>query len=168
MLSGDVESNPGPNFPAAHHDYAEYKRHLLLRCRYNNSLKFCLLNARNLTSKRLEFERLVEDHGKNSIFAVTETWFTSADTPEAWSVDHHHFRVFVQNRNLEATRRCKGGGVMLLIPKLFNPCIRTDLSQISSTFESLWVECNSIEDRRKRILINVSLLPEQKSERCFL
>ena len=34
----------------------------------------------------------------------------------------------------------KGGGVMLLIPKIFSPKLRKDLNKFSVHFESIWAE----------------------------
>ena len=124
-------------------------------------MKFCLLNARNITGKLTEFSELVSDHGGNCIFAATETWFTDSDITDAWSVDAAHFKIFTANRNFAATSRVKGGGVMLLIPKFLNPKIRTDLCDLSQTFETLWVECNSPCAPKDRILINVSYCPHK-------
>ena len=126
-----------------------------------------MLNARNLVPKRLDFQSLVADHGLNCIFAVTETWFTQSDNPDAWSVDRNHFKCFVKNRDLEATRRKRGGGVMLMIPNFLKPIIRTDISHISTTFESLWVECNSFGANNSRILINVSYFPHKRHVDIF-
>ena len=67
-LCGDIEPNPGPTHATA--DYEAYKAKLI---HHNNNIKLCLLNARNIIGKQIQFNNLVEDHGANCIFAVTET-----------------------------------------------------------------------------------------------
>ena len=161
-LSNDIESNPGPE---SIHDYAEYLQSLK---GFDTHLKFCLLNARNIVNKRLEFESLVSDHGNNCIFAVTETWFKDSDTPNAWTVNPNVFSVFVCNRSFQATGAGKGGGVMLFIPTTLNLVLRTNLTEMSKQFESLWVECNSSSRSTKRMLINGSYCPHKHFVTEFL
>ena len=156
ILANDIQLNPGPINSIV--DYEDYKKQMI---HSNDAMKICLLNARNLVNKRMEFENLVNDHGKNAIFAITETWFTESDSPSAWCVDHDTYEVFFQNRNLSFTGRSKGGGVMLLIPKSLKPKLRTNLAEIQPMFESLWVECNSVHASGDRVLINVSYCPHK-------
>ena len=160
LISNDVELNPGPD---KYMDYIDYEKQIV---RYDKMMKFCLLNARNITGKRLEFQDLVKDHGQNCIFAVTETWLNNDDTPATFAVDSTHFKVFSANRYFTANR-AKGGGVLLLIPKYLNPKLRSDISELCDTFESLWVECKSPCEPNKNILINVSYCPHKHLVDCF-
>ena len=63
----------------------------------------------------------------------------------------------------------KGGGVMLLIPKIFSPKLRKDLKTFSVDFESIWAEIK-VNNRKTQntILPNVTYSPNKNKTDIFL
>ena len=62
-----------------------------------------------------------------------------------------------------------GGGVMLLIPKIFSPKLRKDLNKFSVVFESVWAELK-MSDRKTQntTLLNVIYSPFKNKTDIFL
>ena len=160
-LSGDVETNPGPqvNFKA-----------LTNLFRVNNKyLKFFHVNAQSLIKKRLTLEDITKDLGTNTIYAISETWLKETDDLKLWENNSKNFKTFRADRDTP-TKEC-GGGVMLIIPSSLNPKLRNDLNYMNKKyFESLWIECsmNNNSPNKQKQLINVSYNPNKCLYHQFL
>ena len=102
LLSGDVETNPGPDS---------------LSCLPNNA--HSLKTVTPIRNKFIQFQSLVNNH-KPSIVAVTETWLTS----EIGNSEILHSGYDIERRDREVSR---GGGVLLAIDSSLNSRRRSDL-----------------------------------------
>ena len=62
----------------------------------------------------------------------------------------------------------RGAGVMLLLPKTFNPKNRNDFPKMSKDFETLWVEFSLPYKKFPSLLVNVAYNPEKSKTDIFL
>ena len=91
------------------------------------------LSCGSLINKKEQLKKMFREFSNNTVFGFTETWLTNEDSFNLWCI------------NSNSCFRCdrisvKGGGVMLLIPKIFNPNNHNDFPKMSKDFEKLWVE----------------------------
>ena len=57
----------------------------------------------------------------------------------------------------QSQRKNKRGGVMILIPKIFQPKLRVDLNSFDQKFDSIWVELKTSKKKIERsTLLNIS------------
>jgi exonuclease III len=163
LLCGDIHPNPGPL-----QEILTYEEFSTKMKTFDSNYKILNLNARSLSLSKLnEYERLVSDMGKNCILAITETWFEDLNDLKPWQPADYD--IFSSNRNLEAARQTKGGGVMLMVPKSLHAKRRNDLCSLSdSHFESLWVEADFFANKNEKLLLNVSYNPKVTYANCFL
>ena len=108
---------------------------------------------------------MLKECSKNTVFAFTETWLTSQDDNNLWSIDSNYYSCF---RCELISEKSKGGGIMLLIPKIFNPKNRNDFPKMSKDFETLWVEFTLPYKRFPSMLVNVAYNPEKSKTDIFL
>ena len=91
-LSGDVETNPGPqdNFKA------------LAKLFQNNTkyLKSFLVNAQSLIKKKLTPEDITKDLGTNTIYGISETWLKETDDLKLWKNNPSNFKRFRADRDM--------------------------------------------------------------------
>ena len=127
-LSGDVETNPGPQ--------VNFKALTKLFQNNNKYLKIYHVNAQSLIKKRLTLEDITKDLGTNTIYGVSETWLKEADDLKLWKNNPNNFKTFRVDRDTP-TKEC-GGGMMLIIPSSLNPKVRNVLNYMNKkNFESL-------------------------------
>ena len=160
-LSGDVETNPGPQ--------VNFKSLTKLFQNNNKYLKIFLVNAQNLIKKRLTLEDITKDLGTNTIYGISETWLKETDDLELWKNNPNNFKTFRADRDTP-TEEC-GGGVMLIIPSSLNPKMRNDLNYMNKKkFESLWVQCcvNNNSSNKQKQLIMFSYNPNKSLYHQFL
>ena len=159
ILSGDIEINPGPiNGQRYIHEISQ--RH--------QKNKLFHTNTQSLHKKHLQLSRLVSDIGSNCIYGFSETWLTDSDPNNIYNPDQKNLECFRLDRSNQKT----GGGVMLLVPKSFNPKHRPDLNMANTyahckMFESLWLELKSPKVRKK-FLINIYYNPNRNHTEPFL
>ena len=161
LLSGDVEINPGPsiNFKFLTEQFA----------RNMKQLKFFHVNCQSMLHKKTQIESIISDLGENCIYGLTETWLKNCDDETFWELNKDHFKTFRADRKL--TKKMRGGGAMIIVPKNLNPKLRKDLVHTNEhDFESLWIECNINNDvsNKKKQLINVSYNPNKALLNSFL
>ena len=77
---------------------------------------------------------MLKECSNNTVFAFTETWLTSEDDINLCCIDINYYSCFRCDRISE---KSKGGGVMLLIPKIFNPKDRNDFPKMNKDFATL-------------------------------
>ena len=120
-LSGDVETNPGP----------EVNLKALTKLFQNNNkyLKSFHVIAQNLIKKRLTLEDITNDLGTNTIYGISETWLKETDDLKLWKNNPNNFKTFRADRDTP-TKEC-GGGVTLIIPSSLNPKVRNDLNYMN-------------------------------------
>ena len=165
LKCGDIEQNPGPVEFA---NVLQYEHFLSNISPFAENIKLAHLNVRDLRSKRLQLSSLLGDLGPNTILGLTETFFTENDTPHEWRT-HNHIECFSQIRGKTATGLKKGGGVLLMVPKFLQPRQRIDLCHMPrNLFESLWIECNSLNSEKEKCLINISYCPHKSHMNVFL
>ena len=126
---GDVERTPGP--PLTYENFLSKNKKL------KDPLCFLQLNCRSLVNKREQLKKILKECSNNTVFAFTETWLTNEDDINLWCLDKNYYSCFRCDRISE---KSKGGGVMLLIPKIFNLKNRNDFSKMSKDFKTLRVE----------------------------
>ena len=161
LLSGDIETNPGPQL--------EYTNAKKLSERHANKIKFFHINVEDATYKHIQLQQLVNDMGENTVIGFCETWLTENNEKKLWEFSPKIFKTFRTDRNKTCSIKTKGGGVMILVPKHLNPKERPDLNQIDPAyFESLWVECNLPGNGKKRQLINISYCPQKSLKVSFI
>ena len=162
LLSGDIETNPGPSIVF---------KHLTSIFRNNNKrIKFIHINAQSLLKKQIILEAFIRDLGPNTIFGISEIWLKNTDGKQLWNFNPNLFKTFRMDRN--STSKERGGGVMLIVPLHLNPKERKDLYFIDKNkFKSIWVECNlntKTIQRQQKQLINVSYNPCKSLHHDFL
>ena len=81
-------------------------------------LCFLQLNCGSLVNKREQLKKKLKESSNNTVFVFTETWLTNEDDVNLWCIDSNCYSCFRCDRISEESMR---GGVMLLIPKIFNP-----------------------------------------------
>ena len=117
---GGIELNPGPIL-----SFAEAKT----ICNADKKKpKIFQVNWRSVVNKRLALNAIVGELPKNTIFCFTETWLTSNDHDDFYNPKKDQYVCFRFDRANEGISK-KGGGVMLLIPKVFAPKLRKDLNK---------------------------------------
>ena len=161
LLSGDVELNPGPliNFKFLTEQFARNKK----------QLKFFHVNCQSMLHKKTQVESIISDLGENCIYGFTETWLKKCDDETFWQLKKNHFKTFRADRKL--TKKTRGGGSMIIVPKNLNPKLRRDLVHTNELdFESVWIECNINKNasNKKKQLINVSYNPNKALLNTFL
>ena len=68
----------------------------------------------------------------NTFYRFTETWLKHYDDGKLWHLQSECFATF--RLNSKSSQKSKGGGVLLVIPKSFNPRLRIDLNYLSQEF----------------------------------
>ena len=106
-----------------------------MQCGQKN-LKIFQVNCRSIVNKRRTINEFVGELPENTIFCFTETWLTSNDHDDFYNLKKDQYVCFRFDRAKEGISK-KGGGVMLLIPKIFPPKLRKDLNKFSVDFESI-------------------------------
>ena len=107
---------------------------------YNNNLKVLHLNCRSLARKRSDLKQLIKTFNDNTIFGFSETWFNDTNDDKLWAIDNDKHKLFRCDRTYESSKKLKGGGVMLLVPKKLNPKVRHDLNNMHKKYDSIWIE----------------------------
>ena len=146
LLFGDVELNPGPliYFKFLTGQFARNKK----------QLKFFHVNSQCMLHKKHRWNPLLAIFGENCTYGFTETWLKNCDDE---TTKKDHFKTFRADRKL--TKKLRGGGAMIIVPKNLNPKIRRDLVHTNELdFESAWIECNINNDvsNKKKQRINGS------------
>ena len=131
---GDIELNTGPilSFAAAK----------AIRNADKKKPKNFQHNCRSIVNEVNEGRALNEIVGElpeNTIFCFTESWLTSNDHDDVYNPKKDQYVCFRFDRAKEGISK-KGGGVILLIPKIFSPKLRKNINKFSVDFESLWAE----------------------------
>ena len=132
-------------------------------------LKFFHVNCQSLLHKKAQIASIINDLGENCIYGLTETWLRNCDNETFWELKNDLFKTFLLDRKL--TKKMRGGGAMIIVPKNLNPKLRKDLVHTNEhDFESLWIECNINNDvsNKKKQLINVSYNPNKALLNSFL
>ena len=116
-------------------------------------LKIFQVNCRSIVNKRQALNAIVGELPENTNFCFTETWLTSNDHDDFYIPKTDQYVCLRFDRAKWGISK-KGGGVMLLIPKIFSPKLRKDLNKFSVDFESICVGATSNElkkpsDRKK-------------------
>ena len=158
---GDIELNPGPIL-----SFAEAKA----ICNADKKKpKIFQVNCRSVVNKRRALNAIVGELPENTIFCFTETWLTSNDHDDFYNPKKDQYMRFRFDRVKEGVSK-KGGGVMLLIPKIFAPKLRNDLNKFSVDFESIWAELkiNNRKTQNTTILLNVTHSPNKNKTDIFL
>lgn len=159
IRSGDVEKNPGPK-----NLLTTYEKMLQVTEKKINNLKIACVNFQNVSIKHQEFTTFVNELDHQTIVGITETWLDETHSDQNWVVDSEVFKVFRCDRDKVATKKKKGGGVLLLVPRSVNPKRRDDLN-LFTVFESVWVEYNIGSAKQ---LINISYCPNKQYANTFL
>ena len=158
LISGDIESNPGPKLV----DYEDIAKQTCHRPR------FISLNAQNLFHKHIEWKQLVKQ-GPKTIYGISETWFDENVSDSLWTIDQNEHVIFRDDRSKQMTGKAKGGGVLMLVPKNINPVLRTDINSFHKPFfDSLWIECDDFACKRKRQLVCLVYNPSKRYKNIFL
>ena len=93
---------------------------------YKN-IKVLHLNCRSLARKRSDLKQLIKYFNDNTIFGFSETWFNDTNDDKlyyCWTIILLEHKLFRCDRTYESSKKLKGGGVMLLVPKKLNPKVR--------------------------------------------
>ena len=138
-----------------------------MQCGQKN-LKIFQVNCRSIVNKRRALNEIVGELPENTIFCFTETWLTSNDHDNFYNPMKDQYLCFRFERAKEGISK-KGGGVMLLVPKIFSPKLRKDLNKFSADFESIWAEIK-VNNRKTQntILLNVTFSPNKNKTDIFL
>ena len=88
---------------------------------YNNNLKVLHPNYRSLARKRSDLKKCVKTFNDNTSFGISETWFNDTNDDKLWTIGNDKHKLFRCDRTYESSKKLKGGGVMLLVPKKLNP-----------------------------------------------
>ena len=138
-----------------------------MQCGQKN-LKIFQINCRSIVNKRQALNEIVGELPENTIFCFTETWLTSNDHDDFYNPKKDQYVYFRFDRAKEGISK-KGGGVMLLIPKIFSPKLRKDLNKFSVDFESIRAEIK-VNSRKTQnpILLNVTYSPNKNKTDIFL
>ena len=158
---GDIELNPGPIL-----SFAEAKT----ICNADKKkAKIFQVNCRIIVNKRRALSAVVGELPENTIFCFTDTWLTSNDQDDFYNPKKDQYVCFRFDGAKEGILK-KGGGVMLLIPKIFSPKLRKDLNKFSVDFESIWAELkiNNRKIQNTTILLNVTYSPNKNKTDIFL
>ena len=75
----------------------------------------------------------MNDIGANCIYGLSETWLDAKIDTDFINPDNSF--VFRNDRVSS-----KGGGVLLIVPRKFNPNLRVELAFKSTLFYTLWVK----------------------------
>ena len=127
------------------------------------------VNCRSIVNKRRALNEIVGELPENTVFfCFTETWLTSNDHDDFYNLKKDQYVCFRFDRAKEGISK-KGGGVMLLIPKIFSPKLRKDLNKFSVDFESIWAEIK-VNNRKTQntTLLNVTYSPNKNKTDIFL
>jgi len=154
MLSGDVETNPGPD------------------TRINNGIDVMYLNAQSLKavdkyrSKMQDFHNIIYSHMPHLV-AVSETWFTE-QVPESELINQDLYLPYRVDRIFDKkAKKSKGGGVLLLVDINIKSDRKKDLECTSKEHnEVLVVEVNP-KDCKKFIVIT-TYRSQKDPEKAFL
>ena len=153
FLSGDVELNPGPPL--------NYTQFTTLMKKYNDQVKFLHQNCQSVLGQRLLLKNFLSDLGDNCISGFSETWLKSVNDISFWSIHSEYLVSFRCDRRTDLQEKNKGGGILLFVPKKFQPKARNDLETMSKDhFESVWVECKT---NKKPALINLAYCPKKNN-----
>ena len=156
ILSGDIELNPGP--PLDYSDVVKASK------TSKNLIKYLHINCQSIVKKRCGVKKLLDDF-HNTIFGFSETWLDSEHDSNLWAFDNSKFTAFRSDRDKNSSRKSRGGGVMLLIPTIFNPKERKDLYNMDKKFDSLWVQ---VTYKKMSTLIHICYNPSKSTTSDFL
>ena len=156
LLNCDVERNPGP--PLTYVNFLSENKKL------KDPLCFYQLNCRSLVNKREQLKKMLRECSNNTLFAFTETWLTNEDNINLWCIDSDYYSCFRCDR---ISKISKWGGVMLLIPKIFNPKTVMIFQKLAKT-STLWIELTLPYKKFSPLLVNVSYNPEKSKTDIFL
>ena len=132
MLSGDVQTNPGPSI--SYQNLCEK----VSQPPQNN--KFFHLNVQNITNKLSSVTFLLIDVGVKTIFEFSRTRLTQPDGHNLWSIDASQFKCYRCDRST-SIKKINGGGVFNLVPNSLVLRERPDLNTFSRfLFDLLWIE----------------------------
>ena len=137
--------------------------------KYRNNLKFFHLNAQSLARKRTQLKNLFNDIGENTIFGISETWLSPENDVKLWNILSETHILFRNDR--KQTKKQKGGGVALYVPKRLSPREMKNLNLFDeNNFESLWIECkkNYQSKSNDKMLINITYCPQKNLHNQFL
>ena len=118
---------------------------------------------------KTQVESIISGLGENWIYGFTEMWRKNCDHETFWQLKKDHFKTFRADR--KHTKKMRGSGAMIIVPKNLNPKLRRDLVHSNELdFESVWIECNINKDvsNKKKQLINVSYNPNKALLNTFL
>jgi hypothetical protein len=148
LLSGDIHPNPGP---------VETIEHLKTQLsKHKKNIKVLHLNAQSISKKWTCYRSFVEQLDDNTILMINETWLSNNDSDNNWIFDKEKYILLRKDRDIQRAKKSRGGGSMILIPRVLNPSRRTDLEIEPHNTESLWVEINVCQ---KKILLNLAYNP---------
>ena len=131
LLSGDIESNPGP--------VMTYTQTLRIIQNKENHLKYVHLNFQDIRRKQNGLKNLSNDLGLNTVLAITETWLTEKDEFKTLDISPKTHKCFRYTK--KCVDKTKGGGIFLYIPYKLETKELPELNLCDTElFESLWVE----------------------------
>lgn len=137
MISNDIHPNPGPENCLTFSNFTEI--HKL----NPDKAKYIHVNFQSMKSKPEAFMDIMDTlEDKNTVFGFSETWLTKDDPAEQWTYDREVLCAYRKDRTV-LSKKNKGGGVLMLVPKDRNPKIRSDLSFNTPNIDDIWVEADS-------------------------
>ena len=127
LLRAGIETNPVP--------VLTYNESIKMTLRRESELSIYHLNIQSILSKKELLRTLMHDLGPNCIFCFKETWLCEFDDKNVFNLDKERYCFFRTGRiSTVGTKTKKGGGVMMLVPKVFSPKIRNDLNVFTGKF----------------------------------
>ena len=160
LVSGDIEQNLGT--------VMSYTQILRIIQSKENYLKNVHLNFQDIRKKKQNgFKKLGNDHGLNTVLAIT--WLTRKDEIKTWDISPKTHKSFRYDRKY--VDKTKGGGILLYNPYKLEPKALPELNFCDTEiFESIWVELKlpQVASHVNKIFLNVSYNPQKSFSSRFL
>ena len=84
-------------------------------------------------------------------------------------VDNDKHKLFRCDRTYESSKKLKGGGVLLLVPKKLNPKVRHGLNNMHKNYDSIWIEFKAgLNENDRTTLLNLAYNPNRNSKTDFV
>ena len=125
-----------------------------------NSLSLLHINARSLSKNFDDFHSLLTSMNHNfTAIGVSETWFKSTSNIDMFNIDGYNL-IQVNRANK------KGGGVGIYVNNKYDYVIRSDLSNNTPEYESLYVELTS-KNKKSVVLGCIYRAPNTDLDKFF-
>ena len=158
LLFGDMGTNPGPAVESCNDTLNNLRKK-------KQNLKVLQINVLSISQQRLQLKKILHDLGPNTITAITETWLNDTDEKTLWQLlDQFQFLRSLRRK----PSKLKVGGMMLIVPALFNMKTRKDHAKSfkENEMKNIWIELNT--KNRKNYIVEDIYNPLNKHTNNFL